>query len=152
MCIRDRPKPPPSPPPAPPPFPPPFPPPSPPPNLPPLAPAGDDSTIYKMIFEISGVNLEEIDQAGSTGRRTRRQAIVRSLTALVSDKFGLDDDYIRVTETRAASSTSIFCELTAILHIWFGSVSQTTVNLFTYNNIDMTVSYTHLTLPTTPYV
>ncbi len=90
-----------------------------------------------MIFEISGVNLEEIDQAGSTGRRTRRQAIVRSLTALVSDKFGLDDDYIRVTETRAASSTSIFCELTAILHIWFGSVSQTTVNLFTYNNIDM---------------
>ena len=90
-----------------------------------------------MIFEISGVNLEEIDQAGSTGRRTRRQAIVRSLTALVSDKFGLDDDYIRVTETRAASSTSIFCELTAILHIWFGSVSQTTVNLFKYNNIDM---------------
>ena len=42
-----------------------------------------------------------------------------------------------MTETRAASSTSIFCELTAILHIWFGSVSQTTVNLFTYNNIDM---------------
>jgi len=90
-----------------------------------------------MIFEILGVKLEEIDQAGSTGRRTKRQAIVRSLTALVSDKFGLDDDYIRVTETRAASSTSLFCELTAILHVWFGSVSQTTVNLFTYNNIDM---------------
>ena len=90
-----------------------------------------------MIFEVLGVKLEEMDQAGSTGQRTKRQAIVRSLTALVSDKFGLDDDYIRVTETRAASSTSIFCELTAILHIWFGSVSQTTVNLFTYNNIDM---------------
>ena len=83
------------------------------------------------------MKLEEIDQAGSTGRRTKRQAIFRSLTALVSDKFGLDDDYIRVTETRAASSTSLFCELTAILHIWFGSVSQTTVNLFTYNNIAM---------------
>ena len=71
-----------------------------------------------MIFEISGVNLEEIDQAGSTGRRTRRQAIVRSLTALVSDKFGLDDDYIRVTETRAASSTSIF--VNSLLSYTFG--------------------------------
>ena len=133
--------PPPSPPPPPPPFPPPppplpSPPPSPPPNPPPLVPAGDNSVIYSMIFEISDVKLLEIDERGlSADGSTRRQVIRRSLIEVISEKFGISKDNIRVTEIRAASSTSLFCEVTAVTSLMFGSVTQTIINMFKYNDI-----------------
>ena len=131
----------PPPPPPPPPFPPPppplpSPPPSPPPNPPPLVPAGDNSVIYSMIFEISDVKLLEIDERGlSADGSTRRQVIRRSLIEVISEKFGISKDNIRVTEIRAASSTSLFCEVTAVTSLMFGSVTQTIINMFKYNDI-----------------
>ena len=125
----------------PPPFPPPppplpSPPPSPPPNPPPLVPAGDNSVIYSMIFEISDVKLLEIDERGlSADGSTRRQVIRRSLIEVISEKFGISKDNIRVTEIRAASSTSLFCEVTAVTSLMFGSVTQTIINMFKYNDI-----------------
>ncbi|CAL6337439.1 unnamed protein product [Bathycoccus prasinos] len=111
-------------------------PPSPPPNPPPLVPAGDNSVIYSMIFEISDVKLLEIDERGlSADGSTRRQVIRRSLIEVISEKFGISKDNIRVTEIRAASSTSLFCEVTAVTSLMFGSVTQTIINMFKYNDI-----------------
>ena len=42
-----------------------------------------------------------------------------------------------MTEIRAASSTSLYCEVTAITNLVFGSVTQTIVNMFTYNDIGL---------------
>ena len=89
-----------------------------------------------MIFEISDVKLLEIDERGlSADGSTRRQVIRRSLIEVISEKFGISKDNIRVTEIRAASSTSLFCEVTAVTSLMFGSVTQTIINMFKYNDI-----------------